>query len=141
MSRNRYCRLLPDKNHATGTVVDFPADLAASDALGPQRTTRLVRSTRNPENYVRSLRNDSIFSSSLRPFFLSSCCPLNCLTGCHHSMYRDMFPQRISNKPRARSLKNALLFMVVLLARVAFRSRLRLKYVMISLAVKLKCQE
>ena len=48
--------------------------------------------------------------------------------------------RRISNKPRARSLKNALLFMVVLLARVASRSRLRLKYVMISFAVKLKCQ-
>ena len=48
--------------------------------------------------------------------------------------------RRISNKPRARSLKNALLFMVVLLARVASSSRLCLKYVMISLAVKLKYQ-
>ena len=48
--------------------------------------------------------------------------------------------RKISNKPRARSLKNALLFKVVLLARVASRLRLRLKYVMISFAVKLKCQ-
>ena len=48
--------------------------------------------------------------------------------------------RRISNKPRARSLRKPLLFMVVLLARVASSSRLRLKYVMISLAVKLKCQ-
>ena len=46
----------------------------------------------------------------------------------------------ISNKPRARSLKNALLFMVELLARVASRLRLRLKYVIISLAVKVECQ-
>ena len=48
--------------------------------------------------------------------------------------------RRISNKPRARSLRKPLLFMVVLLARVASRLRLRLKYVMISFAVKLKCQ-
>ena len=45
--------------------------------------------------------------------------------------------RRISNKPRARSLRKPLLFMVVLLARVASSSRLRLKYVMISFAVKL----
>ena len=49
--------------------------------------------------------------------------------------------RRISNKPRARSLRKPLLFMVVLLARVASRSRLRLKYVMIRLAVKDKYQE
>ena len=48
--------------------------------------------------------------------------------------------RKISNKPRARSLKNALLFMVVVLARVASSSRSRLKYVMISLAAELKCQ-
>ena len=48
--------------------------------------------------------------------------------------------RRISNKPRARSLRKPLLFMVVLLARVTSRSRLCLRYVMISLAVKLKCQ-
>ena len=48
--------------------------------------------------------------------------------------------RRISNKPRARSLRKPLLFMVVLLAKVASRSWLRLKYVMISFAVKLKCQ-
>ena len=44
----------------------------------------------------------------------------------------------MSNKPRARSLKNALPFIVVwlvLLSRVASKSWLRLKYVMINLAV------
>ena len=46
--------------------------------------------------------------------------------------------RRISNKPRARSLRKPLLFMVVLLARVASRARLCLKYAMISLAVKVK---
>ena len=45
----------------------------------------------------------------------------------------------ISNRPRVRSLRKVFLFIVVLLAGVASRLRLRLKYVMISLAVKLKC--
>ena len=63
---------------------------------------------------------------------------------CKDSWTSETIPKgnvrRISNKPRARSLRKALLFMGVLLARVASRPRLRLKYVMIRLAMKLKCR-
>ena len=41
---------------------------------------------------------------------------------------------RVSNKPRMRSLKKAFLFNDMLLCRVMFKSRLRLKYAMINLA-------
>ena len=48
--------------------------------------------------------------------------------------------RRISNKPRASSLKNDSRFKVVLLARVASKSWLRLKYVIINLAARNECK-
>ena len=48
--------------------------------------------------------------------------------------------RRISNKPRASNLRKAFRFKVELLASVTSKPWLRLKYVMINLAVRDECQ-